>query len=354
MALVLAESFEKYLAGTPAEAGTFNDDNAATANTWTRDTNANIVAASGRFGNQALNCTASGAELQMRFVNTRTASNTLIIQFAFRPQLNGGGAIGRQLLTRVLNASGTTHCSLYVTPGGGFQLENVLNAVVATAQPGQLHMNAWNFIQIKVLLNDAGTFTMNVNNVQVFNAVAGDYSTGVNSISFVWLSGSPADHFFDTVLIMDGSGATFNDFVSDMRYELLPVDADGSVVNWTASAGNDFQCVDDSIGAYNTTDYISSTTTDQDSLFTHTNTGATGTIHFVGQFCLTRADAAAEEIALVCKSGATTDVGVDIPLFNHATTFRWRKRFYTVDPNTSAAWTTANIDAAEFGVRKRV
>jgi hypothetical protein len=360
MALILAESFERYAASADiaGTAGT-NDDNVATANNWTKDPNVVLSAAGGRFSQQVVDAPNNGDDLFIRFNNTRTASNILIVQFAFKPIQGGVGSIisSQPWVSCTTGTTSTYHWRLYLTPSGNVYTSNPASTEAnPTACGAHMRMNAWNFIQIKVNLADAGTLTLKINGVTVINALAGDWNNGAASvIAHVILSGLAGNHLYDSIVVMDGSGATFNDFVDDMRVENLVVDADGSIVNWTASAGNDFQCVDDALAAWNTTDYISSATLDQDSLFTHQNiASASGTIHFVQQLDLTRADAAAEKIALVCKSGATTSVGTDIALLNHATTWRWRKRFYEVDPNTSAAWTTANIDAAEFGVRKRV
>jgi hypothetical protein len=355
MALVLVESYERYAAA--ADIGTDNDD---LTTQWTRDTNFDLNASGGRFGEQCADSTANGADHIMRFPNTRSGSNTFIAQFAFKPLHGGLGTIGGQMVCGMFNSSGLAHWRLFVMPTGAFYIANAANAEGNFAAPGHLRMNAWNYIQIKVVMTDTGSFTMKVNGATVYNAVSGDFSQSSGNTSNIqqfWFSGSAGNHLFNHVLLMDGSGATFNDFKSDMRYEHRVVDADGSVVDWTASAGSDFQCVDEALAAYNDdTDYISSGTTDQDSLFTHENiAAASGTIHFVAQMALSRSDTAGDKITLVCKSGGTTSVGADLALIGTTVTaYRWRKRFYETDPNTAAAWSVANIDAAEFGVRKRV
>ena len=50
-----------------------------------------------------------------------------------------------------------------------------------------------------------------------------------------------------------------------------------------------------------------------------------------------------------CRSGATVGTGADFDVADD----NYNEEFFEVDPNTSAAWTEANLDSAEFGVEVR-
>jgi hypothetical protein len=61
-------------------------------------------------------------------------------------------------------------------------------------------------------------------------------------------------------------------------------------------------------------------------------------------------DTGTGSLGLTVKSGATTNEGT---AQNLATGAQYVRQLYELDPNTSAAWTVANVSALEAGVTVR-
>lgn len=349
MALILAEPFSQYLssAGT-TEAGTANDDGTTA---WSSSSNSTDNT-QGRFGARTLNMTTNGRTLRMRL---GAIGATQIFGGAFKWDSSTSALpVSAQLLAG-LTSGGAANWVINLGVGGSLYIFQAGGSTLVGTVPSVVRSDVWHYLEVKVFNDNAGTMVIRLDGVQIFSTSGIDFQNGTLSAESLSLGGNADNVFWEDVIVMDSTGATFNDFMGDMRYEIALVDADGATANWTASAGTRWQTIDDPLGTHDAdTTYISSNTTDQDNYSSHVAIAATGAtvIHFAELLALARADASGDEIALAVVSGATTDIGADIPLVNG--TYRWRKKIWTVDPNTAAAWTVANINAAEWGVRKRV
>lgn len=351
MALLVIEPYHRYAA--IADLGTDNDNVSAA---WVIDTGGSALdATGGRFSAKTLEFTRQGDAQTIR-LPTVTGS-TIIVAGAVKFDPSGSTAASVSTILRVTASTGATgiHAGISVTAGGNLYIFRNGGSVLVGSVQAALQHDTWHYLEVKVDCSNSGSLTIKVDGVQVFTVSATDFLHSTTDISAVMLSGNHDNFWWEDVVIMDGSGSTFNDFMGDMRFESTVPDADGATVDWTPSAGSNFQCIDDTLGAYNDdTDYISSSTTDQDNYASHSAISASGasTIHFAGLFALARADAAGDKLALHVDSGGTINRGADQALING--TYRWRKQVWETDPNTSSAWTVSNINAATFGVRKRV
>jgi hypothetical protein len=63
-----------------------------------------------------------------------------------------------------------------------------------------------------------------------------------------------------------------------------------------------------------------------------------------------KSDTGAKTMSLRMKSGATTSSG-SVSSIAPGTSYTWAVSFFPTDPNTSAAWTLANLAAATAGFR---
>lgn len=361
MAIVYAEHFRKYSA--IADLAANNDD--LNSNVWT-NTGMGLTTSTGRFGQTALDATGTASLTRFRLGAANIVGSTMIVSAHLK--WNNIDTVSQSQLSPLMAIGSTVsqgfHAVVCIGPGGTLSLSrnhtfsvsrNLLAARVATSS-ARLSSGVWHHLEMKVSLLDAGTATVRLDGVQIMTASA-DFLASTTTLDSVYLGGIQQDVFWEDLLVMDGSGATFNDFMGDFRIETALPDADGATANWTASAGSRFQTIDDALplaSANYDTDYISSATTDQVNLSSHANIVASGAtaIWFAGVEALARADAAGDKLALRVFSGATGLDSADKALING--TYRWRQRIYTVDPNTSAAWTVANVNSAEWGIKKRV
>lgn len=130
---------------------------------------------------------------------------------------------------------------------------------------------------------------------------------------------------------------------------LLPTGA-GSSTDFTASAGSNYQCVDEvpnNLG----TDYVESSTDGDVDLYAMADLAEEpATIHAVAvAVSAAKTDAGSGSIKSVMKSGATTAESDALALSNGS----YLRNVYArgVDPNTSSAWTASAVNALEAGCK---
>lgn len=351
MALILIEPFSRYASSaSSAEAGTSNDD---LTTVWTSD-NMGFDNTQGRFGARVLNVQQSARLLRMRLGTV--SGTTLIIAGAIKWDSSLSSHPSSADLVYVSTATGSTkHWAIQLGTGGTLYVFAAGGTTLVGTIPNALMSGVWHYLEVKVAQDNSGTLTVRIDGVQVFTVTATDFQNGSAVFESAWLTGNHNNVYWEDVIVMDGSGATFNDFMGDMRFEVQIPDADGATANWTPLASTNVSNIDDPLGTNDAdTTYISSATTNQDNYASHANIAATSatTIHFASLFVLARADAAGDKINVQVDSGGTVDRSADLDLVNG--TYRWRKKVWELDPNTAADWTVANINAAVWGVRKRV
>jgi len=121
-------------------------------------------------------------------------------------------------------------------------------------------------------------------------------------------------------------------------------------VQFTASAGGgNFAQIDEVNGS--TTDYVESGTSGQQDLYDYAALGFSPTninAIMVNSYLVNPIPGTINHQA-VCKSGATTSVGTSV--LTPSVTPRVVQQPYDLDPNGSIAWTQANLDAAQFGIK---
>lgn len=232
------------------------------------------------------------------------------------------------------------------------------NSGSSTTEAGtSLTPSAWHWIEVKLTLGTTssnGAVEVRVNGSVVLTATSQDTNaTGVGCGIIEYggggTGGSPA--YIDDVVIYDSTGATINDFLGDTKITTQVPNGDGGTVDWTASAGSDYQCVDDTPSAANDdTDYISSSTVAQESRFDMTNLAASPTsIHAVQvRYRAKKTDAGTRTVRGLVNSNATESTGTTRGL---STTYRWfHGDKYSLNPDGSVAWTESAVNAVQVGV----
>lgn len=353
MALLYAEKFAKY-----TDDQHIVDDNPQSGITAS-GTGRTMQASTGRFGHTTLQMTSTATYFDFPWAAI-TASETVIVGFSLRDFNNTAPtAVDNQQLIGMVDASGQHHWRLDVTLGGlVLWRANGATGIVQFVAPFCLGFQRWHWIEVRATMQTSGSVEVRVDGQTVINVTATDFRDGTaDALTALRIYGARMNRQYDEIVICDGTGSTFNDFFGELRIVQTVPDADGSVVNWTASAGTDVSCVDDAIAAYNgDTDYISSSTADQESLFSHgafTLTNITS-VKFVQLSTMARDDGTNTFRQLVRSGGTTFDNGSDInPVSAAAGVYDWYNHRRELDPNGSIAWTETSINAAEFGVRAR-
>lgn len=355
MVVVIAEPLAQYaIAASPNTEPANSNDNGAGSN-WT---SSNIyVAANGRFGGRVVGSSVAG-NYTIRLPSGHS-ENTLILAgwFKYTPTSGSSTAVTPLIASRVA-ALNSYHWSINITQAGTLSLtgpgSTVTGSPLAYAR-APIPYGVWHYLEVKAFHDDTtGFLELRIDGAVIFSVSNVDLRNGTGLIGGIMFAGSRASCEWEDILIMDTTGTVMNDFVGDMRYELVPVDGDGTIVNWTPTSGDNYTTIDDPVGAPDDGDYIESSTTDQDNYAVHVPVTAPDhtAIYFAQLMVRTEADASGDEIALQVDSNGTVDRGPDQVLVNGG--WRYRRQAWELDPDTGNPWTLSAINAAEWGVRKRV
>ena len=217
-------------------------------------------------------------------------------------------------------------------------------AIVASAA---VPLDTETHIEVRIL------FHQSAGSVHIYiNGILADSATGIDTID----QGATLDNilFFTTAQTAYlYTGWKWGDFVihtgtspiGDVGVYYLPADADGADSDFTPSAGANYQCVDE-IGPDEDTTYNESdgTAGHRDSFETAGIAGMD--ILSVGVLARARkTDSGAATLLLGAIHGASEDQSAAKGLSEDYLTFT---EFFDVCPSTSAAWSSAEVTAAEF------
>lgn len=306
----------------------------------------------GAFGRNGTSGVRSGNGIE-QFSKTIPATGTVIVGFGFRVDTPSSG---NNVPICQLMDSASIQVDLRLTSTN--QILFTRNGTqIGSTSSNSFTEDVYYFVELKVLIsNTVGTIECRVNGTStgwVPSTGSLDTQTSANStVNAVKLGASASSNACtvsnDDYRIFDTTGTANNDFGGDMRIEEHVPNADGSPVDWTASSGNDYQTVDDN-PPNDDTDYISSSTAAQRSVFTFPNlTTSAGTVAaVVVKLRHRKDDASSRNIAARVESGASALTGSNISC---ADNYSYARTVYETDPNTAAAWTIANINSAECGV----
>lgn len=301
----------------------------------------------GRFG---------GWSIQPEYLNcwfrtpALTTNNTLIVCFALKWAYDF-----------IYNGA---FCSMYsdVDRGAGLGSQSdgtiilFLDAVeIARSVPGVLNYKKWHWIEFKVVCdNTAGSYEVKVDGKTVLSASGVDTQVGAlayhDKMLFRGLSRSAVKvPRYDDLLIMDGTGVDYNDFIGQRRIVAIVPNGDTATVNWTVSGGaNHWELVDD-LDPDDDTNYVEDTVNTNQDRWTYE---ALADLDSIDSLCLITdirvTDANTYDLITIVKSG-----GVAYPA-NAGTisvnTYAMYDRLMLVDPDTLVAWTQGGVNDVEMGV----
>ena len=314
---------------------------------WDAISGGAVSAGNGRRSSAAL--LASGTNL---YTKNFDAQGTWIVGFSIKTT-NAPTEVGCRLLQ--IRDAGTEQISLRFDASGHYQITRngtVLGTSVATLVGG-----VETYVEVKVVISDAsGTYEVRVNGSSILSGSSADTKNTANATADsvqIGFTGSitPGVSYLDDIYICDGTGSSpHNTFLGDCRVDAYLPNADGSNSDFTCSTGSTHNTLVDENPANDDTDYVQSSTVNHRDSYGFTDMSHTPATIYGVQANLTakKDDAGARTIAAMCKSSSTTSDGSTQSLSTSYTQFR---EMWATDPNTSAAWTKTNLNAAEFGIK---
>lgn len=217
-----------------------------------------------------------------------------------------------------------------------------------------LSASTWYFVEIKATIhNTTGAYEVRVNGSSTGWIPA---ATGANT------RGQSSNNFCDVISVQSGNGistcyiddfyflsgsAPNNDFLGPQKIVTLFPSGSGNYSQWTGNYAANYANVNELTGDGDST-FNQSATANQIDSFTFDDV-PTGTIAAVQHTMMVRQDAgAARTIAPLQRSSSTDYAGTTLSC---AGSYQFLTDPRDTDPATSAAYTTANVNAAEFGYK---
>jgi len=253
-------------------------------------------------------------------------------------------------------SSMTTQCSLSLNADGTLSVRRGDHTTGAAGTSAiTLPNGVWSYVEWKVTIANsisAGTCRVYVNGVLAIDVAAGQdlsntSTSGIYTVTATSFTLGPHANSGATYDAEDFYHGTGTDVLGDCRVDVLRPNGAGTHSQFVASAGNAFECVDDTL--FSASDYISSNTVGHKSTFAHGDLAVTpGTIHGVAvNVGGGKTDAGVRTVRAVALNAGSEGLGtvVGMPsmlIYQHV---------FATDPNGAAPWTALAINAAEFGVK---
>jgi hypothetical protein len=260
----------------------------------------------------------------------------------------------------------TTLFNLY--DAGTVQLDVVVNTtasmsvrrggtVLATTGVDAFPTNAFAYVELKATIDPtAGAYDLHVNGVSVLSATGVNTRASANSYANRIAVGSLFNLQpvldMDDLYIFDGTGATNNNFAGDCRVECLFPTANDAVAWTPVGAAANWDCVNDP-NPDNDATYVTSSTPGQVDTYVLSDLVTTaGFVKCVQVVSYARKDdAGTRQIRNTIKPTGTRYNGTTVSL---NTGYQFQTDGWEVNPDTSATWTIAEVNALKAGVEEVV
>lgn len=232
------------------------------------------------------------------------------------------------------------------------------DGVVLQTGPSSLVANNWYYLELKVLVGEAGvgTWELHLDGVTEL-AGSGDTRNGGSGTwdRFLLLgTGSNADLHLDDLYLCDASGVRNNTFLGPVRVQtLLPQPdtiAPGTHAGLTPSTGVDHGALVDEVPP-NVSDYNSSAIFGSKDTYQYASLTMQGDVLGIQtNLYAAKADAAPRTVCTVVRTGGQE---FDSPNVSPLTTFSYFPRVWESNPSAlpNTPWTPADIAAIEVGMK---
>lgn len=248
----------------------------------------------------------------------------------------------------IINSTGTV--SVYRGTGTGTLLGTSSIALTASA---------WHHLEIKVVFSQTvGTVTVNINSISALALTGLDtVNTALVECSQIAATiagaGNAHVYYIDDLYCTDGSGSSNTGLLGDCKVYTLYPNADGALEEWTLSTGTDsFALIDEAIPDGDTT-YIEAAAVNDDTEVGFENLPA-DVVNVYGVQVVSsmkKTDAGACSVQQSINSDGTVGTGTTHSI---TTAYTYWQSMFEVDPDTSAQWTKAGVDAAQVRVTRTV
>lgn len=256
-----------------------------------------------------------------------------------------------RIILLYLNDAGTTQLTLQLLPNGQLAVYGSTSILLGTLSSFSVLPNVFYHIELYARIsNTVGLLQARVNEVEKLNLTGQDTQQSTNSyVTDITLAAagdfsgiSPAQFDFDD-LIVSNSG-----FIGDVQVRCFLPTGIGTTNQWTATgATTTVDCVDET-APNSDTDYISTASTGDISLFTYDSIPITSTLLAVVPIPFAKkTDAGTAKIKSVVRHSGTNYSGAEKAPSNGA--YEYHPDILSVNPGTGVTWTASDWNAVEIG-----
>lgn len=344
--ILFTDSFDHYAIGDLTEK-------------WTQDAaNESIVSGEGRCGSDAYRNTSTNAGPSVGVVNSNSVG---CVGLAYRPDsvqtltgINIAGSNGDILITLLWNADGGF--SVYLGPNA------VIGTLLFTTGGGHLSVGIYTYVELEYFFNASGYIKLYINGVlnSTFNGDTTNFplSGGYNpTLPWTLIHIFPRG-YMDDVYILNGDnsdGAGKTTALGDTHIEALVAVPDsteaGTHAEFTPSSGMDHGAmVDDNPPDGDTTYNESSTPGNRDTYkYPDLSNVISGVIHGINILLNARKsdDISTRSISTLMVIGGTDYQGSNQAI---SSSYKYWNQIYSINPDTSAAFTIAEVNDIDAGI----
>ena len=217
-------------------------------------------------------------------------------------------------------------------------------------------LNTWNYFEIKCKIGDgsAGHIVARLNEQELINWTGDNHysgATGLQISRFYCVLDRYWDIQFDDLYIAGSNGSYNNDFLGDVRIDVINPNGAGNHTNLTPSAGNNYDCVNEVI--IDESDYVEGANLGDIDSYSYPDVPTDlddAAIYAIDIRNIAQRTAASDNIKIdgLIRTGSTDyNASADLSLSDS-----WSNKnfIFERDPSDSNPWTQAKINACEFGV----
>jgi hypothetical protein len=296
---------------------------------------------------------SGGVSMLNNQINTKVLSSasgtTCISGFAWLPP-----DIGTDQLFSIYDNDGVEHVRITTTSSGTIRAWRGAEATLLGESAANVFNPAWGFmyVEVKATIDDsAGIVVVRINESIVLNLSSADTrNAGLASWNRVALHGRTTT-WFDDWYVLDGSGASNNDFLGDCRADPHMPNANGANSGSTPSTGTDRYATVDETSPNSDTDYNTITNVgDKDTLSIANQVNAGKAIYgVVAHAFAKKTDAGAGDHCIVVRQDG---VDYDGASSGANTSYGYYANHVMSTAPDGTAWTETKFNAIEVGYKR--
>jgi hypothetical protein len=285
------------------------------------------------------------------YKNLPSTYSSLICGFAV---MRGAFGISESRFHMLSVGSGsTTYVAALITSAGEIEVRTS-STILGKTKPGLISQAIWAYVEVKVVIGSTtGAIEVRVNGIS--ELLLTNVNTGANQIatvgfgySYGGINTDPSMRI-DDIYVADTSGGVNNDFLGDCRVDAYLPTSEGATQSWSPTpAGTHYTTVDEI--PVSTADYVESATAGAIELFGYTDLVNIPLNIFGLQVnsAAHKTDAGLRQINSTARISGTDYFSANLPVSD---TTSYLSSIWDKSPATSAAWTRAEINGTDFGVK---